>query len=223
MTVDEYGLLFVDQVLYMGRPESEKYNGEVFNQIWKQVGGFKFPHSRRNQLVGAYVSIMLEHQRAVRALIDAGLVGSAFTLLRSQIEAGFRGLWVNLIGTDAQVEQIIVKDKQPFPPFRTLARLLDRSYNARGIFAHIAQHWKAFNSMTHSGMAQIGRRFDNEGNIAPNYRDEEIEEVLRFSASVSLLCVIPLFRCAKAPDRAEALEAWLEEDHAQQTSSKPKS
>jgi len=194
----------------MGKPESEAYNGEAFNQIWKQIDGFAFPNSRRNQLVGAYISIMLEHHRAIRALIDDGYAGSAFTLLRSQIEAGFRGLWVNLIGSDAQVEQIITKDKEPFPRFRTLARLLDRSYRAMGIFAHIAQHWKHLNSMTHSGMAQIGRRFGKEGNIAPNYTDGEIEEVLRFSASVSLLCVIPLFRCAKAPERAEALEAWLE-------------
>jgi hypothetical protein len=71
-------------------------------------------------------------------------------------------------------------------------------------------------------MAQIGRRFDKDGNIALNFTDGEIDDVLRFSASVSLLCVIPLFRCAESPDRAEALEAWLEE-HAKQTSQKPES
>jgi hypothetical protein len=195
----------------MSKAEAEQYNGEAFNQIWEQIDGFPIEPTDRNRLVGAYISIMLEHHRAIRALLDEGYPGSASTLLRSQIEAGFRGLWVNLIGTDAQVQQIIKKDKEPFPRFRTLARLLDRSYRAMGIFAHIAQHWKHFNSMTHSGMAQIGRRFDKDGNIALNYTDGEIEEVLRFSASVSLLCVIPLFRCAKAPERAEALEAWLEQ------------
>jgi hypothetical protein len=199
----------------MSKAEAEQYNGEAFNQILGQANGFYFESTRRSQLVGAYMSIMLEHHRAMRVLIDDGYPGSAFTLLRSQIEAGFRGLWVNFIGTDDQIEQIIKKDKAPFPPFRTLARLLDRSYNAQGIFAHIAQYWKHFNSITHSGMAQIGRRFDKDGNIGLNYTDGEIEEVLRFSASVSLLCVIPLFRCAKAPERAEALEAWLNE-HSKQ-------
>src|ERR1017187_1745630 len=200
---------------YMSKAEAEQYNGEAFNQIWGQIDGFPFEPTQRNRLVASYISIMLWHQSGIRAVLYEGYAGSAFTLLRSQIEAGFRGLWVNLIGKDDQIEQIIKKDREPFPRFRTLARLLDRSYNASGIFAHIAQHWKHFNSMTHSGMAQIGRRFDKDGNIALNYTDGEIEEVLRFSASVSLLCVIPLFRCAKAPERAEALEAWLD-DHSKQ-------
>jgi hypothetical protein len=195
---------------HMNKAEAQHYNGEAFNQIWGHIDGFHFEPTDRNRLVAAYISIMLEHHRAILALLDQGYPGSAFALLRSQIEAGFRGLWVNLIGKDDQIEQIIKKDREPFPRFRTLARLLDRSYNAQGIFAHIAQHWKHLNSMTHSGMAQIARRFDKDGNLAPNYTDEEIEEVLRFSASVSLLCVIPLFRCAKVPERAEALEAWLD-------------
>jgi hypothetical protein len=191
--------------------DAMQYNSEALDAIWGQIGGYGFTDSRRNQLVSAYVSIVLEHQSAIRLLLDNGIAGSAGTLLRSQIEASFRGLWVALIGTDAQLEQIINKDREPFPRFRTLARLLDRSYKTYGVFAHIAQHWKTFNSMTHSGMAQIARRFDRDGMVRATYSLEEVDELLRFSATVSLLCVNVLFRLAQAVPQAEALEAWIEE------------
>src|SRR5260370_26083086 len=94
-----------------------KYNKESLEFIWSQVNGAEFKSSPRNNLVFAYGSVVLEHQKAIATLVESQLIGSAFALLRSQVEAVFRGLWSIQIATDKQVKDIGQNDAEPFPKF----------------------------------------------------------------------------------------------------------
>jgi hypothetical protein len=163
----------------------------------------------RGSLVFAYVALVLEHQHAIVVLIRSSLIGSALALLRPQVEAAFRGLWVNLIASDDQVTAIGQTGKEPFPKFRQMAKELDEAYHSDGWLLGFADDWSTLNGFTHSGLEQLGRRFIADGNIAPNYTEGMIAQLASYSGTVSIGMLVPIFRALHFDDKAVALEEWL--------------
>jgi hypothetical protein len=189
--------------------EALKYSDGAHEAVWNRLLGTHFPASPRNSLVLAYVAIALEHQRAISTLVRAGLKGSGLALMRLQLETGLRGMWVNLLASDIQVDCISQHGDEPFPRFRPLVKQLDVAYGAQGWLESFAGQWTALNGYTHSGLEQLGMRFQADGNLAPNYPDEIISDLLTLSGTVTIGTVVPLFRGFGFPEKAVALETWL--------------
>jgi hypothetical protein len=164
----------------------------------------------RVRLAMAYAALNLEHQSAMRLLIEQNHPGSAFALMRSQVEAWYRGLWVQRLATDIQVESIW-KGAEPFDSFKTMAAALDTDLGTQGLLRGIANSWKALNGYTHSGLEQLSKRFNASGDLTPNYSDAEKKNLLGASASAALLMHVILFRVWRLESKAKALEAWLVE------------
>lgn len=53
------------------------------------------------------------------------------------------------------------------------------------------QSWKAMNSFTHGGFAQLVRRIA-ESTIEPNYKDEEVAEALGFANAMALVTAVAI-------------------------------
>jgi hypothetical protein len=188
-----------------------EYNKGALAAVWSQLSGATLPSSPRNDLVRAYVSIAIKHHEGIYTLVNQNVMASAFALLRSQIETSYRGLWVNLIATDQQVNAIRDRDETPFPRFRQMATDLDVAYRAGGWLQGFADRWAALNGYTHSGLLQLGRQFRHDGTIAPNYSDEMVTELLVVSGTASIGCIVPIFRGMHIDDKAVALEQWFAE------------
>jgi hypothetical protein len=186
-----------------------EYNKGGLGVVWSQLSGATVPSSQRSDLVWAYVLIALKHHEGICALVGQNLMAPAFALLRSQIETAYRGLWVNLIATDEQVNAIREHDAEPFPRFRQMAAGLDASYGADGWLQSFADRWAALNGYTHSGLLQLGRQFRDDGRVGPNYSDEMVVELLVTSGTASIGCIVPIFRAMGLDDKAAALEQWL--------------
>ncbi len=186
-----------------------KYSASGHEFIWSLLTGTDIPSSPRNDLVAAYVAIMLEHQDAITNLIKLNLKGSALALLRSQLEAGFRGLWVNLIASDIQVNCIGQHGDEPFPRFKEFAKQLDVAYGAEGWLEDFIKFWGAMNGYTHSGLEQLGRRFRSDGHISPTYPEGMIAELATVSCTISVGILVPILRHIHFNDKAQALEEWL--------------
>jgi hypothetical protein len=195
------------------RDEALQYNVSGHEFIRSLLSGTQFPSGPRNDLVYAYVALVLEHQNAIVNLIRLNLVGSAFALLRPQVETAFRGLWTNLIASDEQVTAIGQRGEEPFPPFRKMAEELDTRYRADGWLLGFADDWKTLNGFTHTGLEQLGRRFQSDGNIAPNY-EEMVPELATYSGTLSIGIVVPILRTIHFEDKAKALEGWLAQTRA---------
>ena len=56
--------------------------------------------SQRSQLAESLCTITLEHGYSIRALIELDHVTSAIVLLRAQLEANVRSLWIHFAATD---------------------------------------------------------------------------------------------------------------------------
>jgi len=132
--------------------------------------------------------------------------------MRLQLETALRGMWVNLIASDIQVDGISQRGDEPFPKFHSLVKQLDEAYRADGWLQSFEDQWAALNGYTHSGLEQLGMRFRDDGNIAPNYPDQVISDLLTLSGTVAIGTIVPLFRSFGLPEKAEALEKWLDDN-----------
>ena len=190
-----------------------EYNKGALNAVWSQLSGATLPPSPRNDLVWAYLRVSITHHEAIHMLCSHKMIASAFALLRSQIESVFRGLWVNLIATDEQVEAIREHGKDPFPrlSFRQMASDIDTAYGATGWFQSFADHWGALNGYTHTGLEQLGRQFRDDATLAPNYPEEFILSLLVTSGTTSIVCIVAVFCHVRLDEKAAALEQWLAE------------
>jgi hypothetical protein len=187
-----------------------KYNYDFHQFIVSTLDKARYQETPRNLLALAYAGITLEHQYAILTLSRNNIRGSALALLRPQVETAFRGLWTIKCATDDQVEAIDENGAEPFPRFRDMAKVLDTAYGCGEYeyFQGIAQEWRALCGLTHSGLEQLGRRFQDDGNVGPNYPDEQIASLLHFSASVSAAIFVPVFILIGYQDKATALENW---------------
>jgi hypothetical protein len=187
-----------------------KHSKGALDAIWAQLKNTELPSDPRLSLFYAYLSVALEHQDAILNLaVNPKLQGSAFALLRSQIEAGFRGLWVNKLSSEQEIDSIANRNGEPFPRFREMAATLDAYYGAKGWIASFADRWYALNGYTHTGLHQLARRFRPDGKIGPAYTEEMVWQLLTTSGTFSIGVFVPLFRTVKLEAKAAALEAWL--------------
>jgi hypothetical protein len=193
----------------LDKAKAVEYCVNAHDFICSQLMHTAFPVSPRNDLVYAYLSIALEHQHAICNLMSANLIGSALALLRLQLEASFRGLWIQLVASDVQVNELAQGGKEPFPQFKWMAAELEAAYSAGDWLSNFIDYWSTLNGFTHSGLEQLGRRFRDDGHIGPNYPDEMVAEFAMWSGTISIGTVVPIFRQFGFNDKADATEKWL--------------
>src|SRR5439155_2971804 len=105
-------------------PEVEKHLQQVeqaINKAKELLSRQKYPDDLRTLIVAGFIDQMIEHHEAMLVLIRAGKVGSAFALARSIFESMYRGMWINFVATDQEIEQFEKNDKIPL----TLGKLAD--------------------------------------------------------------------------------------------------
>ena len=71
----------------------------------RDVNGLEFPATDRARLSAALLDQSHEHHKAIRVLLAASLIGSAFSLARILFETTLRGVWLLRCASDAQVDQ----------------------------------------------------------------------------------------------------------------------
>jgi hypothetical protein len=71
----------------------------------------------RMHTFSGFLSLLFEHHDSTLRLLETGSNdGSAFALLRVNVETFYRGLWIYLVANDDQIQQMRDGDLK-FPPF----------------------------------------------------------------------------------------------------------
>jgi hypothetical protein len=150
---------------------------------------------KRETLAASYVDIALEHHQAITELVQIECYGPACALVRLLYEAAVRGMWVMFCATSQQVATICTQDDHPL--FRDTEQLVKSVEDKIGPTANLLSFhkrlWKTFNSYTHSGLAQLGRR-GYRGAKAHGYGERTIIDAVDFSTSILLLLFQLYFR-----------------------------
>jgi hypothetical protein len=159
----------------------------------------------RERLLLAYWSLILDYDKGVLTLMQARYYGGAFALIRPVVEALVRA-HVVLMSSDDVVRAI--KDDNYTTNFQTVGKEIDEGFALHGFFdAFLNGARGGMQSFTHSGFAQLGRRFQ-DADLVAHYEDGEITEVIRTtSAAVFMVTnlVCKHFRFVEEGKKAEGL------------------
>ena len=150
------------------------------------------PDGLRGSIVAGSLDAVREHHSAVNLLIDRGLYGSAFALLRSMFDGCIVGLWATYIATNELLERFEV-GRFTLEPQRVIKQLKscddgDYTDTLQRIYE---QAWKPLSSYVHGGHLQVSRRNAAEY-VGPNYSEEEIQEVLIFSNAMAIIAAMEM-------------------------------
>ncbi|MBD9530431.1 hypothetical protein IB233_02135 [Comamonas sp. CMM01] len=133
----------------------------------------------------ASLQLCQEHARAVLMLVKGGLIASALTLLRPQLDALLRGWWL-YAAIDDETFQRDHLDKQDFPSGNKKG-MINSILNAlnssdRKIFEnHLVEAQDFYNDFSHGGFEQLARRLRKNGVVSYTDTNSEIYECLASS------------------------------------------
>jgi hypothetical protein len=164
---------------------------------------------RRTVIVIGFIDQIIEHHESMLLLLRNDKTGSAFALARSVVEGMYRGMWINFVATDVQIERFERTDEIGLN-MTELACAIDAGYHAEDFFEDLKRcSWDALNSYTHTGMLQLGRRF-REHNVEPSYTDAQIVEITTAVTTCVLLLVGKFLAVQNHADECRAAEALVE-------------
>jgi hypothetical protein len=122
--------------------------------------------------------------------------GGAFALVRPLVEASVEGLWQFYCASEETFRRAYAgEDVDPGLP--NMMDELDKHLGER-VFGGLRTNVKTLHGFTHGGIEQLGRRFDNEGNLHPNYSDQEKRTAIQV-ASATYVLLSSIF-CKEASD-----------------------
>ena len=148
--------------------------------------GTEIPSADRGRIAAALFQLCAEHHQGIHTLSEHGVLGSAFALLRPQLEAYVRALWLHRCATEEQVTSFIGGREPP-----KIAALLDEigripDYDSESLNATKKAVWGVLNDFTHGGATQVRARL-TATEVARNYKIEHVVGMLRWSSVLSLM------------------------------------
>ena len=163
---------------------------EFVNVLNEKVDLLEIKNNPRNRAASACLHLSFEHHASILLLLNLGHSGSAFALLRAQLESYVRGVWLNRCATDDEVD-LFISDKLKNSGFGTLVKAIENIENIevfqQGTLSKIKRKgWDALCSYAHGGGRQVTRR-NTEEEITSNYSDEEKIEVIETANLFALL------------------------------------
>lgn len=161
------------------------------NERVSLTDGVTFETTDRLKVAVALLHLSLEHHTGIHALVNLGVIGSAFALLRPQFETYIRGVWYHRCAADTQVS-LFIAGEQP-PKINVLIEEIEKleAFDEKLLSSTKRQIWRNLNDFTHGGTTQVKARCTVD-EITQNYREEHIANLLAASASWSLLAGVAL-------------------------------
>lgn len=162
------------------------------------------PISQRMHTFSGFLTILFEHHDSTILLLATGNNdASAFSLARPILETFYRGLWMYLCASDDEVEKIR-SDSFGYPKFIKMTNSVDAKLGGLEKFNINPGTWGMLCGFTHSGLEQLGRRYNDVGDLMPNYPINEVINVL--SSGTRCLALMTYFACFVAGKREEGAQ-----------------
>lgn len=173
------------------------------------LGKHAFNDEYRTTTVIGFISMLIEHQESVLLLVMHEKTGSAFALARPIIEGAYRGMWLNLPATDAELKKLNQHDQIDIK-FGDIAAALDAAYGTQYLFRGLKKRsWDALNSYAHGGMLQIGRRFVKH-EVINNFSEAAIYEITTSVTTVVLILISVFLKKHGHADSGKEIDALVE-------------
>lgn len=153
--------------------------------VAKLTDGLEFDSNIRRRLSVTLHHLSIEHHSAIHTLVDNHVWGSAFALLRPQLEAYVRGMWYGACANDEELKNHF-RDIDP-PSFKEQVRQLEALGAVDDALMRIhTKSWRELCGFTHGGIAQVQNRITKD-EIVANYELKDVTQLIRGSAVLTLL------------------------------------
>jgi len=178
-------------------------NARRFHEVAWHAGPEKgASNTVRMHTFSGFLTTLFEHHDSTVLLLETGKNdASGFALARVLVETFYRGLWVYLCASDEQVIEIR-NGGEPYPRFIDMTQEVDRRLGGTRKLELGRPIWSALNGFTHTGLEQLSRRFNSEGDLVPDYSLEEVLLVL--SSGTMLVSTMSQFFCVVSKRKADA-------------------
>ncbi len=150
------------------------------------VDGVNFETTNRLRVSVSLLHLCVEHQTGIHVLVEHGVIGSAFALIRPQFEAYLRGVWFHRCATDKQVSSFLAGEEPPKVGVLIEAVQQLEGFEEGRLGKAKKEIWRNLNDFTHGGTIQVKAR-NTMDEIISNYRPEHIVGLLQSSVTLALL------------------------------------
>jgi len=156
------------------------------NCLDEKLDGLKLPAGLNSQISGALLHLSLEHFDAIIVLVSNRLNGSAAALIRPQYEALIRGIFFHLCASDEEASSFS-EGGDPPKIKQMIERLEEKPGFTSGVLSKVhSREWRAMNSFTHGGSAQINKRFFGP-DLVGSYSEEDRTIILKQSQYMAFM------------------------------------
>jgi hypothetical protein len=184
---------------------------QLTHEIDAALRGRYLPATPRARLAFGCFDLAVEHQSGIAVLADQPLWGPVFALLRIQLEAFIRGVWLARCAAEDQLAWFVDGKLDKQRKFHELVTAVEQALKHDGaVLTKLReQSWSIFNDFTHTGFQHVARR-NSETTTGPNYVDRELIQALRFAKAIGLLAAIEMLSLSGHEDMARALKQKAE-------------
>jgi hypothetical protein len=187
---------------------------EVTLWIQQHTDGMQLLADPRSRMAFGCLDLAIEHQAGIAVLADQPFWGAAFALLRCELDAFVRGVWLARCASDADLRAFQkrgLRDKA----FAKMTAEVERALaHRRGVLTRLAiSSWGMLSDFTHTGFQHVVRR-NSPTHTGPNYPDGEKVHALRLATAIGLAAVVEFAGLSgnreialAATERAKAVKA----------------
>ena len=179
--------------------------------IAEQLGGVEVKGDHRHRVPAQLFDLAIEHHSGIIQLLASRIYASALALIRPEFECFVRGAWLHHCSSDDELGAFLEKDVIPLTFGKLIAAIEEKPEFPNGILSGVKDSaWKAMNGYTHGGIHQVSRRMKGDY-IEPDFEDDALLEVLRFSGAIALLALGQIASLAARKDIWDEVDAKLQE------------
>lgn len=141
---------------------------------------------RARQVIG-YWSLVFDYHKSILCLVDNGFYGGACALLRPMLEATLRAHVA--MSCKQHVLESLKSDRYKLP-YKEIGPQLDKQFGTDGFFERLMNRASnLLHSFTHSGEAQLSRRFIGP-DVGLDFTPQELVEVITHSTAFAFMVTL---------------------------------
>ena len=131
-----------------------------------RVDGRQVEATIRNRIAISLFRLSLEHSAGILVLCEQGLVRTAMSLLRLQLEAYVRAEWFHFRANENDIARFL-KHSEP-PKFGEMISALEEHppFDGNHLSRSKVDFWRIFNDFTHGGTLQVDAMADGTASEA---------------------------------------------------------
>ena len=154
------------------------------NQCAQLIHGRRVKTDTRSDVAAGCFAIAQQHHNSILILLknNPPLYATAFSILRSLLEATIKGIWLFHTATDEEIKKFPVENLK-----KTVNTMIKEIGEQMGKKSSInTNYWKTLCSYTHTGESQI-QHWINTNNLEAYYPEESLRELLKKTEQISSL------------------------------------